>query len=855
MIAIANVNPAAFRGEKMSLNNSNFLHTSQIIALLCTPGIRRQTVYKILNAGSHFTPPSSPRELRALLLETPGVSSGQIPTEAQMEAASKNAEQILVKANRLGIRVLTPNDSDFPGGLRNMPDPPAVIYIKGNKLQIPTESAVAVVGTREATDYGRDAAEKIGASLADKGLTVISGLAKGCDTAAHIGCLNASGYTAAVMAHGLDQRTYPSDNEGLARRILNSGGWLVSEYPPGTKACRASFVERDRLQSGMSSAVIVVETDTSGGTMHTVRYSLEQKRLLACVDHPGEFASDPKTKGNQMLIRKGAAFAINLADKDSLENFIHSFYRPRDTPQRHMKPMLVEDAHDGKVRAKLAEEGSNYIYVGRENKHYGYAASVLRNSHPIEKVGSREKSLELYQQDISAGIKQKGPIYQELQRLYNLANRDDDGKPLFLVCWCKKEETPRPKERFCHADIIRNAITRWPEIERGLNSQTRSERQMGYFEYRGPSPRFEWKGKYIRNWFSNMERMDKPLIIEGISYPTSEQALQAMKTMDQSIRREIAAMRSPYDAKRYWKGRQPRPDWDDVKLGAMREILEFKFAPGTSWHKKLMKTGNEEIVEYNNWQDRYWGAHVENLKDGTVHIHGKNLLGYILMEIRNRHRVKGATDRAPVTPKIFIGGSRSIEALPPAIKERIDNIVEKQLPIVIGDASGADTATQKYLAEKGYGNVTVFCTGSCRNNIGNWGTRIIHANTGESLRVPHEAKDKKMAEVAHFGFMAWDGKSQGTLNNVINLLSENKKSVVFFEPDKTLYTVGDAKGLSALMSKCDKRHLALFDQKLGLQRRLEQLQTSQEFAAAAPHMNAGTGKSPENDTRSHGYAR
>jgi len=218
--------------------------------------------------------------------------------------------------------------------------------------------------------------------------------------------------------------------------------------------------------------------------MHTVRFATEQKRPLACLDYPRELASHPKTQGNQMLIRQGAAFAINWANKDSLENFIQSFYKPRDSRQSHMKQILIEDAHDPKVRAKLTEPGSNHVYVGRVNTHYGITASVLKNDNPMSKVGTREKSLELYQQDISAGIKQKGPIYKELQRLYDLASRDDNGKPLVLVCWCKKEETPRPKELFCHADIIRNAITRWPEIERGLNQQTPSERQTGYVEYR-----------------------------------------------------------------------------------------------------------------------------------------------------------------------------------------------------------------------------------------------------------------------------------------------------------------------------------------------------------------------------------
>jgi hypothetical protein len=277
----------------------------------------------------------------------------------------------------------------------------------------------------------------------------------------------------------------------------------------------------------------------------------------------------------------------------------------------------------------------------------------------------------------------------------------------------------------------------------------------------------------------------------------------------------------------------------------MRKILELKFAPGTSCHEKLMATGKEQLVEYNNWGDGEWGAVVKNLPDGTVHISGQNRLGNLLMEIRERHRAKATPNRGPATPAIFVGGSISMKELPAIVKERVDNIIAKQLPVMVGDAGGADTEFQKYLAEKDYRNVRVFCTGSCRNNIGNWGTRNIDPNCEQGLRVRHEAKDRKMAELSHFGLMVWDGKSMGTLTNVLNLLSQNKKSVVFFEADNALHTIGHAKDLSALIDKCDKRDVALFNQKLGLQQRLEKLQTGHESAVPTP----------QNDTNSRGYAR
>src|SRR5262245_59807427 len=95
-----------------------------------------------------------------------------------------------------------------------------------------------------------------------------------------------------------------------------------------------------------------------------------------------------------------------------------------------------------------------------------------------------------------------------------------------------------------------------------------------HFEYRGPMPRFEYKGRYIKNWFSNMEPMDKTLIIDGTRFDTSEQAYQALKSEGPNVQRKIANM-SPYEAKRYWRGRQPRPDWEKIKLGVMEKLLEY----------------------------------------------------------------------------------------------------------------------------------------------------------------------------------------------------------------------------------------------------------------------------------------
>jgi DNA processing protein len=153
-------------------------------------------------------------------------------------------------------------------------------------------------------------ARKSAATAVETGFAIVSGLAHGCDTFGHQGCVDANGIGVAVLAHGLD-KVYPAANRGLAEELLERSGCLVSEYALGVGALRTSFAERDRIQSGLSDGVLVIETDIKGGTMHTVRFSREQRRLLACINHPAALRHESKTKGNQMLIAEKSAVPIS----------------------------------------------------------------------------------------------------------------------------------------------------------------------------------------------------------------------------------------------------------------------------------------------------------------------------------------------------------------------------------------------------------------------------------------------------------------------------------------------------------------------------------------------------------------
>lgn len=164
--------------------------------------------------------------------------------------------------------------------------------------------------------------------------------------------------------------------------------------------------------------------------------------------------------------------------------------------------------------------------------------------------------------------------------------------------------------------------------------------------------------------------------------------------------------------------------------------------------------------------------------------------------------------------KVFIGGSIKITKLNKDIKHRIDNIIQKEYIVFIGDANGTDKAVQEYLFDKGYKNVRVFCMGNeCRNNIGNWETRHIEETMSRKDYYYYSIKDLEMAKETDYGFMIWNGKSRGTFNNVINLLKENKKVLVYFSPTKEFYNLITIDDLEKLLAKCEKKFLEVFEEK------------------------------------------
>jgi len=208
---------------------------------------------------------------------------------------------------RSGADFILPRDEAYPGLLREIHDPPIGLYRKGPYAF--GGRCIAIVGSRKATLYGQAVAKKLGAELAQLGFCVVSGLARGVDTAAHEGALSVGGKTAAVLGTGLDI-IYPPENLALYRRITETGA-VLSEFPFGRQADRQSFPMRNRVVAGMSEAVVVVESDVHGGAMITARFAGENGRLLFAV--PGRI-DQPTSAGCNQLIRDGATLLTGVND-------------------------------------------------------------------------------------------------------------------------------------------------------------------------------------------------------------------------------------------------------------------------------------------------------------------------------------------------------------------------------------------------------------------------------------------------------------------------------------------------------------------------------------------------------------
>jgi DNA processing protein len=275
------------------------------IALTLTPGLGPKRILKVaqtLPDLSHLFRLSL-TELEALNIPASSAQflfTGKARTEAERE---------LVKMSEHKGVILTHEDEDYPAQLREIFDPPPVLWVLGN-VKLLTRPSIAVVGTRHPTPYGTGMAEILARDLASRRMVVLSGMARGIDTAAHKGALAGNGSTMAVWGTGVDV-IYPKENKSLAENILVAGGAIVSEYRLGTFPAPQNFPRRNRIISGISLGVLVVEAGENSGTRVTARCALEQNRDVFAV--PGNVTSK-NAWGPNTLIKQGAKLVATWED-------------------------------------------------------------------------------------------------------------------------------------------------------------------------------------------------------------------------------------------------------------------------------------------------------------------------------------------------------------------------------------------------------------------------------------------------------------------------------------------------------------------------------------------------------------
>lgn len=287
----------------MSAESNNA--TRDWVALTFVTGVGSRTAALLID---RFGSPSASLAASAMELEAVGLKRGSVAAMQSHDVRARADAQLKALA-QIGGEVITLDDDHYPALLRETYDPPILLYVKGDFARAMAQPAIAVVGSRHCSTYGRNVAEKLGRELAERGVTIVSGLARGIDSTAHRSALDGGGLTVAVMGTGLDG-VYPKENVKLAERIAEHGA-LVTEFPLATPPVPQNFPFRNRVISGLSLGVLIVEGAERSGSLITARMAYEQGRDVFAV--PGNITSS-KSFGPNYLIKDGAKLVQSWRD-------------------------------------------------------------------------------------------------------------------------------------------------------------------------------------------------------------------------------------------------------------------------------------------------------------------------------------------------------------------------------------------------------------------------------------------------------------------------------------------------------------------------------------------------------------
>lgn len=293
-----------------------------------------------------------------------GLDLGQIEAVKEI-IANKDPEGEFKRLKKYEIKVVILPDQDYPRLLREIPDPPGILYLKG-KILPEDELAIAVVGSRKFSAYGQRATEEIVYPLARSKITIISGMALGIDTLAHKAALDAHGRTIGVMACGLDQ-IYPIANIRLADKILSSGGAIISEFPLGMPALRFNFPIRNRIIAGLSLGTVVIECAEGSGSLLTAAAALEYNREVFAI--PGEIFAET-SQGTNRLIKMGAKLVTSY--QDILEELaIEEKVKIKEARE------IIADTHEEEILLKLLREP---VLIDSLVNRSGLAAATINST-------------------------------------------------------------------------------------------------------------------------------------------------------------------------------------------------------------------------------------------------------------------------------------------------------------------------------------------------------------------------------------------------------------------------------------------------------------------------------------------
>ncbi len=338
--------------------NSASQAASYWLALALTPGLGPTRVRKLVE---HFG--SAERVFQASLTELE--ATGMPVVSAQSLASGKSielAQQEIVKAVECGAKIIALDDQAYPQRLKEIYDPPVVLFVRGN-VETLAMPGIAMVGTRHPTPYGVGMAERLAKDLTAHGLVIISGMARGVDTASHRGAIAAGGKTIAVFGTGIDV-IYPKENSRLSEQILSLGGALISEFSIGTFAAPQNFPIRNRIISGMSVGVLVVEAAEYSGTRITARCALEQNRDVYAV--PGN-VTNKNSWGPNTLIKQGAKLVATWEDvweelPTDVQDALNSTHAESSTPETaSLFPDDATSPHERKILRLLKADEATHI--------------------------------------------------------------------------------------------------------------------------------------------------------------------------------------------------------------------------------------------------------------------------------------------------------------------------------------------------------------------------------------------------------------------------------------------------------------------------------------------------------------